>query len=135
MKLTDKEILSLAKSAPKVWRDYEGGRATLLDFARKVIKAELEKQAAGWQPIETAPKTGRILLADAYFVSEGSWYEGWQDGPDEMGRDSGFVDAFCRHFTAPRTFGAPAYQHAGRQPIAWMHLPSSPIGTTEGGEG
>ena len=128
MKLTDEDWQAIADQADTIiW--------SKIRRAVDAHLAELEKQAAGWQPIETAPKTGRILLADAYFVSEGSWYEGWQDGPDEMGRDSGFVDAFCRHFTAPRTFGAPAYQHAGRQPIAWMHLPSSPIGTTEGGEG
>jgi hypothetical protein len=80
-----------------------------------------------WQPIESAPKNRRILLADDYFVGEGYWYEPSADGPDEMGNDGGFADMHHTYFRFPRSFGAEEYRDPkGLQPTHWMPMPSPP---------
>ena len=88
-----------------------------------------------WQPIETAPKDRRVLLADDYFVGEGHWYGPANDGPDEMGNDGGFMDAHHTYFRFPRSFGAEQYRDPkGLQPTHWMSLPVPP-GADRCGEG
>lgn len=83
-----------------------------------------------WQPIETAPKLGHILIADSEFVGEGFWQEALEDGVDYMGNDAGFMDAHYRYFRCGRSFGADAYRDPGLQPTHWMPLPPPPGATT-----
>lgn len=88
-----------------------------------------------WQPIDSAPKDGRMILLgrcgndDDEVVplsTAGRWQEGWSDGVDVMGCDDGFVDVDYQEFYPPRTFGAEAYRSKGNQPTHWMPLPAPP---------
>ena len=107
------------------------------EFATRI--AELERDAA-WQPIETAPKDGTMILLglpedpddDSGPVSTaGRWQEGWEDSIDDMGCDDGFVDVDYQEFSPPRSFGATAYRSKGRQPTHWMPLPKAPAAIQE----
>jgi len=86
-----------------------------------------------WRPIETAPKDGtEIILGraegeEAAAVSTpGYWQEGYEDGVDYMGCDSGFVDSHHQVFAGGRSFGSEKYRYAPNQPTHWMPLPSAP---------
>lgn len=92
-----------------------------------------------WQPIETAPKDGEVVLiarrfdADPDFegvpggvVCAGYWEEGYGDGPDYMGMDDGWHDLRFSEFLPGRSFGNPDYRHEGSQPTHWMPLPPPP---------
>ena len=100
-----------------------------------------------WQPIETAPRDGKMVLiarrfdadpdfagVDGGVVSVGYWVEGFSDGPDEMGSDSGWQDAAYpgEGFHAGRSFGNPDYMSEGYQPTHWMPLPDPPNPHTGG---
>jgi len=95
------------------------------------LRAEL--QARQWQPIESAPRDGTLILlgrgpiedCDAISVP-GYWQEGWDDSIDDMGCDSGFVDVHFQEFSGGRSFGAEKYRCASNQPTHWMPLPPAP---------
>jgi len=90
---------------------------------------------SGWQPIETAPKDGSTILlgraaseeldSDAISVP-GYWQEGYEDGVDYMGCDSGFVDSPCQVFSGGRSFGSESHCYAPNQPTHWQPLPTPP---------
>lgn len=92
-------------------------------------KAEAER----WQPIETAPKDGTMVILGRAAIEDceaisvpGFWQEGWEDSVDDMGCDSGFVDVNFQQFSGGRSFGADAYRCAPNQPTHWMPLPPTP---------
>jgi hypothetical protein len=59
-------------------------------------------------------------------VTPGRWHEGYEDGVDYMGHDSGFMDDQFQTFSCPRSFGAEKYRSAGTQPTHWRPLPEPP---------
>jgi len=111
------------------------------ELRRALLVAPTPAQPSEWQPIETAPQRGIILLGltpneeheDGY-VSPGYWMESDDDGPDNMGHDAGFVDVHFDFFTCARSIGNPAYQHKGLQPTHWQPLPPPPLPSEPEGE-
>jgi len=92
------------------------------------------------QPIETAPRDGtEILLGraesedlDSPAISvPGYWQEGYEDGVDYMGCDSGFVDSHHQDFSGGRSFGPESHRYAPNQPTHWMPLPAAPVSATQ----
>lgn len=97
-----------------------------------------------WQPIETAPKDGTIVLIARRFdsdpdfegceggvVAAGFWMKGYGDGPDYMGHDDGWTDLqFGGEFQPGRSFGNPEYMSKGTNPTHWMPLPDPPEAET-----
>lgn len=98
-----------------------------------ITAEEAGREGDGWLPIETAPKDRRILLGYAPdadhedgYVAEGRWWEGYDDAPDDMGSDGGFMDSEFQFFRCPRSFGAEQYRTKGLQPTHWQLLPPAP---------
>lgn len=92
-----------------------------------------EREASGWQPIETAPRDGTKILLGRNRTEEhaaestlGYWIKEEQDGLDYMGNDAGFVDLFYQTFRPGRSFGNVKYQYAAYTPTHWMPLPNAP---------
>jgi len=86
-----------------------------------------------WQDISTAPKDGTTIILgraerdDSVAISTpGHWQEGYEDGVDYMGCDSGFVDSNYQVFNGGRSFGAGSYRYASSQPTHWQPLPTPP---------
>lgn len=106
------------------------------DFVDAVNKFRSEPATKdNWQPIETAPKDGSLILLgkiesaddDMGAVSTaGRWQDMNSDAPDDMGCDAGFIDVDYQQFRPSRSFGAAAYRYAGDQPTHWMPLPEPP---------
>lgn len=64
--------LLATKAANEIWRHL--GEACSTDEAVAIIeRALLEVAGARWQPIETAPTKGVIILTDGKKVSPGGW--------------------------------------------------------------
>mgnify|MGYP001637187098 CR=1 FL=1 len=120
---------------PGCEKEILGGAATFdVDhgLAMAAIIAALEPQ---WQPIETAPRDGTVILLgragdeadDRLPISvPGRWFKGYEDGIDYMGHDDGFMDVEFQEFSCPRSFGAESYRSEGFQPTHWMPLPAPP---------
>lgn len=92
-----------------------------------------EREAGGWQPIESAPKGGsHILLGragtdeDCEISTLGWWQAEVLDGQDYMGSDAGFVDHEFSSFHPGRSFGDDKYQYKAVQPTHWMPIPAAP---------
>jgi len=92
-----------------------------------------------WQPIETAPKDGSMILLgklaniddDDWAISTaGFWQEAAEDSADDMSLDAGFVDAQYQQFVPARSFGLSHYRSLGCQPTHWQPLPTPPNGIT-----
>lgn len=110
-----------------------GGDLDLEDQA--LIETLMVALTPQWQPIETAPKDGTLILLgrlgdeanDRLPISTpGRWFEGYEDSVDDMGHDDGFMDCEFQEFSCPRSFGAESYRHAGYQPTHWQPLPAAP---------
>lgn len=86
-----------------------------------------------WQPIETAPKDGSMILlgraeteACGAVSVPGYWQEGFDDGVDYMGVGDGFVDVNHQQFSGGRDWGPEKYRYAPNQPTHWRPLPPPP---------
>lgn len=89
-----------------------------------------------WQPIETAPKDGTLILIGnpesedmPATTTAGRWFEAYEDSLDEMGCDAGFCDVDFSLFHAGRSFGELSSRYEGLQPSHWMPLPEPPAGS------
>ena len=107
----------------------------LAKFMSAAPAAPAGEPAPAWQPIETAPKDGTVIMlgrpgdeADgvAEISTPGRWIEGYGDGPDDMGHNDGFMDLEYQQFRCPRLFGAEKYRTDGNQPTHWMPIPAAP---------
>lgn len=108
----------------------EASPATVSALLDELDRLRAELQARQWQPIETAPKDGTLILLGRHPLEDceaisvpGFWQEGWEDSIDDMGC---FVDCQFDVFHPPRRFGNPKYQTEGSQPTHWMPLPPAP---------
>lgn len=125
-------------------------KETVLDLSRKGARffeattrqrfelwqaARASSAAAQWLPIVGAPKDGSEILLGRAESEEldspgisvpGYWQEGYEDGVDYMGCDSGFVDSHHQTFGGGRSFGAESHRYAPNQPTHWMPLPAPP---------
>lgn len=90
-----------------------GGPARLIELCRSALSAQVQ-DVAGWKPIETAPKDGRVidLLQDDVEYRDHEWFEGaWcmvfydQSGP--------YVAQRLTHPKSWRPRTAPAKQEGG----------------------
>jgi len=93
------------------------------------------KQESGWRDMDSAPMDGTAIILGieesegkdkAGFSGQGRYYEGYEDGPDDMGHDGGFMDYEHQAFEFPRSFGNEKYITEGLQPTKWMPLPIPP---------
>ncbi|CAJ0737813.1 hypothetical protein R16034_00857 [Ralstonia edaphis] len=108
------------------------------EMAEKAWLACYQHLAPQWQPIETAPRDGTMIMlgrpaiedCDAISVP-GFWMDAVDDGIDFMGGDAGFVDVNFQQFSGGRTFGDLASQYAANQPTHWMPLPAAPDAARE----
>jgi len=104
--------------------------------ARKALRLWKSARASvvvEWQPIETAPRDGTIILIGCSDADEmvatstaGRWIDGEEDGIDYMGSDGGFCDVDFSLFYPARSFGAEKSRYEGLQPTHWMPLPAPP---------
>ncbi len=91
------------------------------------------RESQEWQPIETAPKDGSMILlgraeteACGAVSVPGYWQEGFDDGVDYMGVRDGFVDVNHQQFSGGRDWGPEKYRYAPNQPTHWRPLPPPP---------
>lgn len=103
------------------------------DSGRVEIEAKLRELLPGWKSIDSAPRTGEMIMLGCrskdggYEISiPGFWQEGCDDSIDDMGCDSGFVDVNFQEFSGGRSFGAEEYRRDPVQPTHWMPLPKAP---------
>lgn len=82
-----------------------------------------------WQPIETAPRDGTVIL----FLTEESRVESgcWVDA-EILGSDAGWLSG--SGWTMPgRSFGDPRHHHPPIDPPThWMPLPAPPVALPDG---
>ena len=80
-----------------------------------------------WQPIETAPKDGEVLLLTPEGVDIGEWKEACGPSIDDPGHDAGWVGM---RYAVPGVTGVHAKSLYFSEPIAqpthWMPLPEAP---------
>lgn len=115
---------------------------------RKQARASLSAAEAhgwmlerGWQPIETAPRDGAMILLgrpesedrdEVAISAAGYWLEPEPDFPDSMGHDGGFTDVEYGSFQPGRSIGNPSHMLEARQPTHWRPLPTPPHEDTDG---
>ncbi len=132
-----RELLAeLARNFGQPEYAYHIGCGGFLDAAdRKAIAPIIAALTPQWQPIESAPRDGTVILLgragdeadDRLPISvPGRWFKGYEDGIDYMGHDDGFMDVEFQEFSCPRSFGAESYRSEGFQPTHWMPLPAPP---------
>lgn len=105
------------------------------EIARVWSLLNAERSGNKWQPIETAPKDGTMILIGCSDADEmvatstaGRLIDGEEDGIDYMGSDGGFCDVDFSRFHPARSFGAEKSRYEGLQPTHWMPLPAPPAG-------
>lgn len=70
--ISDERIAELAVEHDLTLGGLVAYEQTILAFARALLQEAGAGEPEGWQPIESAPKDGRILLL-GYFNSHGNW--------------------------------------------------------------
>ncbi len=104
-----------------VGQDIAAAILVIKDFHQKAALAAQVQDVAGWQPIETAPKDGRTILA--YFPLEGLGKD-WERVMPVKYRESMMPE--------PWIFAGRAASSYSTGPTHWMPLPAAPA-KQEGG--
>lgn len=129
------ELMSLVTDYATTYHGFANGvfHATECISQEAAIYSKLQETIPQWQPIDTAPKDGTMVMLgreesedQAAISLPGYWLEGMSDAPDEMGFDAGFTDVNFQVFRGGRSWGVESYRYPAFQPTRWMPFPKAP---------